>query len=146
MKNRPALFIIPSAGYAGLWLLGGAAFLIYFRIYNVSMGSDDVEMIRKIPSLLAILTVPVCTFVSFVVTGKVVFSKLARDIRKGMVNQTAGFCVLFTVAMDLLITVLIQRMDILLFPLNLMYLFAWLIIFPSVVVAGRRSPRIQENH
>lgn len=59
------MILIPLAGYAGLWVLGSVAFLVYFRMFNIPMDSRYVDMIRKTPMLLAILTVPVCTFISF---------------------------------------------------------------------------------
>ena len=42
---------------------------------------------------------------------------------------------LVTVLLDLLITVGIEKLDILAFPTNLMYLFAYAVIIPSVILS-----------
>ena len=44
--------------------------------------------------------------------------------------------IIATIILDLLITVVGEKIDVRIFPVNLMYLFAWLVIIPSVVLAG----------
>lgn len=145
MKNRSMLFLIPLIGYIGLWLLGSLFFLIYFKIFNVSMDLDNNAMIQHIPPLLSIITVPVCSFISFFITSKVILNKFTPPIGNRMVCKIAGFSVLLTVGLDILITVIIQQINILLFPVNLMYLFAWLIIVPSSLLANHRRQCKKEN-
>ncbi len=41
-----------------------------------------------------------------------------------------------TIVLDLLITVIGEKLNILTFPVNLMYLLAWLVILPSIALAG----------
>ena len=141
MKNRKSIFLIPLIGYLGLWVLGSIAFLVYFRMFNISVDSNYVDMIRKIPAPLAILTVPGCSFISFFITSKTVFAKLEPPVGKQLVLRTALVSVLVTIGLDIIITVLIQQMDILLFPVNLMYLLAWAVIVPTVLLAGYRTSR-----
>ena len=137
MNHPKSLLLIPLLGYFGLWVLGSIAFLVYFRIFSISMDSNYVDMIRRIPAPLAILTVPVCSFISFFTTSKIVLARLVAPIGRKVVFHIALLSVLTTVGLDIIITVLIERMDILLFPVNLMYLLAWSIIVPSVLLAGK---------
>lgn len=46
------------------------------------------------------------------------------------------FSLATTIILDLLITVAGEKIDIRKFPVNWMYLFAWLVIVPAVVLAG----------
>ncbi len=140
MNDRKSILLIPLVGYFGLWVLGSIAFLVYFRVFSISMDSNYVDMIRRIPAPLAILTVPVCSFISFFTTSKIVLARLEAPIGKKVVLRIALLSVLITVGLDIVITVLIQRMDILLFPVNLMYLLAWSVIVPSVLLASNPRP------
>ena len=139
MKRSTLFILVPLAGYLGLWMLGSVAFLVYFSVFGVSMDRGYNAMIQEIPPLLAIVTVPVCSFASFFTTTRVVLrrhgaSPDARELlRLGLVSLLA------TVGLDLLITVAVERVDILVFPVDLMYLLAWLAVVPSVVWAGRRK-------
>jgi hypothetical protein len=146
MKTRSPFILIPLLGYAGLWVLGSAFSLLYFSVFHVSMDVEhSVAMIQKLPASLAIATVPLCSFASFFVTARIVLKKYpapfdARDVLKaGLISLVV------TVVLDLLITVGIERIDILVFPVNLMYLFAWLTIVPSVLLAGRRKSKPATN-
>ncbi len=127
--------IVPLVGYVGLWLLGSVCFLVYFQIFHVPIDlKHTVGMIKGIPSTLAITTVPVCTFVSFFVTAQIVLPNslaIVSAVQIGIVSLVA------TIGLDLLITVMGEKMDIRVFPLNLMYLFAWLVIIPTVMLASR---------
>ena len=132
--DKGVFVLIPLIGYAGLWLLGSAVFLVLFRLYNVTLDlKHTVAMIRKVPAPLAISTVPLCSFISFFTTATVMLpasATIAQTLRVGIAS------LICTVVLDLLITVLGEKMDIRVFPVNLMYLFAWLVIIPAVVLAG----------
>ncbi len=139
MRRSTVFLLVPLVGYLGLWILGSVAFLVYFAAFGVSMDLGYNAMIQKVPALLAIVTVPLCSFASFFTTTTVVLRRpaVSLDIRK--ILQLGVVSLLATVGFDLLITVAIERVDILAFPVNLMYLFAWLVIVPSVAWAGYRS-------
>ena len=68
-----ALFVlVPLIGYVGLWILGSACFLAYFRLYNISIDlRHTVAMIQRVPVPLAIITVPVCSFASFFLATRI---------------------------------------------------------------------------
>jgi hypothetical protein len=68
------IFIIPTLGYIGLWLLATPLFVLYFKIYKVSVDlKQTVGMIQKLPAWLTIITVPICSFLSFFLVTKAVF-------------------------------------------------------------------------
>ncbi len=133
MNNIAVFILIPITGYLGLWILGSALFIVYFKIYNVSLDlKHTVAMIRKVPPALAIITVPLCSFLSFFTATRTFGGALdaSQFLRVGIISLLA------TIGLDLLITVVGEKINILTFPLNLMYLFAWLVIVPSVILAG----------
>jgi len=136
MKNKNIFIFIPLIGYVGLWILGSVIFLVYFKIFNISIDLEYTVMIQKIPTLLAILTVPLCSLTSFFITTKILLQKNAVSLNIMNIFQIGIISLLFTIGLDLLITVVVQKINILVFPLNLMYLFAWLIIIPSIFLAG----------
>ncbi len=146
LKYRLTWLLIPIGGYTGLWLLGSIAFLVYFRIFNISMELKYVDMIRKIPAPLAIFTVPVCSFISFFTTSKIVLAKFERPVGEKLALRVALLSLLFTICLDIVITVIIQRMNILLFPVNVMYLLAWGSIVPGVLLAGNRKSFQRKVH
>lgn len=131
---REDIFIlIPLAGYACLWLLGSAAFLVLFRLYRVALHlRDPIAMIRKVPAPFAVLTVPLCSFVSFFSIAKVILPAPATAIQALQAGIASLTC---TIILDLLITVAGERINIRVFPVNLMYLFAWLVIIPAIMLA-----------
>ncbi len=141
MKRRTVFVLVPLVGYLGLWILGTAAFLVYFAAFGVSMDLGYNAMIQRVPAFLAVVTVPLCSFASFFTTATVVLSRPTvrfdgrEALRLGFVSLLA------TVGLDLLITVAVERVDILAFPVDLMYLLAWLVIVPSVAWAGVRTRR-----
>lgn len=136
MGYLDAFVLIPLIGYVGLWVLGIAFFLAYFKVFKVSMDlKHTLAMIQKVPPLLSIITVPVCSFLSFYVTTRLVLG--AHTHGAGDLLGVAGVSLAATVVLDLLITVVGEKIDIRVFPVNLMYLLAWLVIIPSVVLAGR---------
>ena len=137
MQNKLAFLLIPPIGYIGLWILGSVLFLIYFQIFGISMDLEYTAMIQRIPVLLSILTVPLCSFLSFFVTGKMVFKRLVPSISSTTVVQVGITSLIFTILFDLLITVAIEKIDILAFPVNLMYLLAWVVIIPAIFLAYR---------
>ncbi len=53
-----------------------------------------------------------------------------------MLLEVGVIALIATIILDLLITVVGEKIDVRIFPVNLMYLFAWLVIIPSVVLAG----------
>lgn len=129
--------LIPVIGYIGLWVMGSALFLLYFRVFHIEVDlRNTVAMIRRVPVTLAIITVPTCSFVSFFGAVKLTMKILPQKLSDGRLLEIGMICVLSTVILDLLITVLGEKIDIMIFPVNLMYLLAWLVIVPSVLLAG----------
>ena len=133
-----ALFVlVPLIGYVGLWILGSAFFLAYFRLYNISIDlRHTVAMIQRVPAPLAIITVPVCSFVSFFLTTRIMIHTFTTPSNAIMLLWVGVVSLIATIILDLLITVVGEKIDVRIFPVNLMYLFAWLVIIPSVVLAG----------
>ena len=137
MKKRLKFILIPVFGYLGFWLSGCLFFLLYFKIFNVPMDLDNTGMIKSIPSVLSIFTVLVCSFLSFFLTTKIVVRKNSQDANTIKPVSLGFFALSFTIALDLLITVGVQNVDIFIFPVNLMYLLAWLVIIPAILLAWR---------
>ena len=136
MPNELIFFLIPLIGYVGLWLLGAVLFLFYFRLFKVQMDfKHPLAMIKKLPPILAVITVPLCSFASFFVTTKVVLMKLTSPLSIAQLLQVGLVSLLFTIILDLLIKVVGEKVDIRISPINLMYLFAWLAIIPAIVLA-----------
>ena len=135
---RIAFVLVPIAGYVGLWVLGSVVFLVYFRILRVPVDlKNAVAMIRKVPPIMSILTVPACSFLSFFVCAKLVSRGISVALTGWRLLEIGVVSLLCTVVLDLFITVLGEKIDIRVFPVNLMYLFAWLIIIPAVMLGGR---------
>jgi hypothetical protein len=133
VNNIVVFIIIPLTGYVSLWILGSVFFIVYFRIYKVPLDLKHVvNMIRMIPPVLAIITVPLCSFLSFFMATKI-FGGGLDSLQLLVVGIIS---LLVTIGLDLLITVVGEKINILTLPLNLMYLFAWLVIVPSVILAG----------
>lgn len=132
-----ALFIItPLIGYICLWLLTGPLFVAYFKLLHIPLDlQHTVDMIRKVPPVLSILTVSLCSFVSFFVTTLVAIHALRTAMTPAEAVEVGAVALLATIVLDLLITVLGEKIDIRQFPVNLMYVFAWLVIIPAVVLA-----------
>ena len=125
-----ALFVlVPLIGYAGLWILGGALFLVYFKLYNISIDlRHTVAMIQRVPAFLAIITVPVCSFISFFVTTRIMTHTFTTPANGIILLEVGVVSLIATIILDLLITVVGEKIDVRIFPVNLMYLFAWLVI------------------
>ncbi len=134
-----SLFIvIPLAGYVILWISGSVFFLVYFKLFNVPIDlKNAVAMIRKLPAPLSLATVALCSFASFFATTKMMLEKAAVSPGASMLFEIGVVSLLCTVVLDLLITVVGERIDIRAFPVNAMYLLAWLAIIPGVLLAGR---------
>lgn len=139
MKDETAFVIVPLAGYAGLWVLGSVLFLVYFQAFNVPTSAAYSAMIQDIPAPLAIATVPLCSLASFFTVTTAVLSRLAAPLGARKVLALGAESLLFTIAMDLLVTVLAEGVDILVYPTDVMYILAYAVIVPSVVYAGRRQ-------
>lgn len=138
-KGKLAFILVPLVGYVGLWILGSILFLAYFSIFKVQMDSNYGAMIERVPVLLAVITVPLCSFASFFAATKFMLRKSGAVLDVVRIRQVAVISLLVTIGLDLLITVGLERTDILAFPVNLMYLFAWLVIVPSVILAGHQK-------
>lgn len=91
---------------------------------------------RKVPAFLAIVTVPLCSFISFFIATKIILNEAATLLSAAQLLEVGIISLSCTIILDLLITVLGGKMDIRVYPVNLMYLFAWFVIIPSVVLAG----------
>jgi hypothetical protein len=138
MTDLEAFILLPLIGYGGLWILGSALFLVYFKLFHISMDLKYIgAMIQKVPAFLAILTVPLCSFTSFFITTKIILRASAVSFDATKLLQVGIISLVCTVVLDLLITVVGEKINIRAFPVNLMYLFAWVVIIPSVVLAGQ---------
>ncbi len=136
MTNELVFILIPLIGYIGLWLLGIVFFLIYFKLFRIRMDyKHPLAIVKKLPSALAIATVPICSFVSFFITTKVVLAELHLFVSVIQLLPVGVASLLFTIILDLLITVLGEKIDVRSFPLNLMYLLAWFVIVPAIILA-----------
>lgn len=131
------LILIPLMGYAGLWIMGSLIFLIYFKLFKIPIDlKHTVAMIQKIPTLLAIITPLLCSFISFFITTRVILKILSTSLDAIQLLQIGLISLLLTIGLDLLITVVGEKIDMSAFPVNLMYLFAWLAIVPAVILAS----------
>jgi hypothetical protein len=68
--------------------------------------------------------------------GEIILNEAATSLSAAQLLEVGIISLSCTVILDLLITVLGEKMDIRVYPVNLMYLLAWLVIIPSVVLAG----------
>lgn len=138
MKEKH-LILIDVIGYLGFWISGSIFFLIYFKIYNVSMDMDNTIMIKSIPPLLSIIIVSVCSFASFSITTGFTLKKISGTQTIPKLFQIGLLAMIFSIVMDLLVAIVIQKVNILIFPINVMYLLAWGIIIPAMVWVGYRK-------
>lgn len=136
LSNRAVFVLVPFAGYIGLWVLGSALFLVYFQAFGVPMSAGYNDMIQRIPAVLAIPTVPLCSVASFFAVTRAALRRSSMPLDSQKLVLLGAASLLATVVLDLLITVLAEGVDILVFPISLMYLLAYLVIVPSVFVAG----------
>lgn len=135
-----AFVIIPFLGYAGLWIIASALFLVYFVIFRISIdAAQPVIMIQHLPPILSIATVPLCSFAAFFGATKVVLHKRAVACPQRLVLWFGIDSLVVTIVLDVFVTVIGERIDILIFPINLMYVLAWLVIVPAVMLAGARA-------
>ncbi len=133
--NHNPFIVIPIIGYIGLWIFASPLFVMYFKLFHVAMDlKHTVRMIKQLPAILAIATVPVCSFVSFFVTTKVIEHTLHTLLTFTQAVQVGIVSLVVTIVLDVLITVLGEKIDIRKYPLNLMYLFAYLVIIPAVII------------
>jgi len=131
------IFVVPILGYIGLWLLAAPLFILYFKIYKIPVDmKQTVRMIQKLPAWLTIITVPICSFLSFFFVTKAVFY-LRLALMNAVPTWELGLASLVvTIILDILITVIGEKINILKYPVNLMYLFAYLAIVPAVLLAA----------
>ena len=132
---RDTFIIVPLLGYATLWLLGSLLFLAYFRLLGVPLDVHrPAAMVAGLPAPLAIATVPVCGFIAFFVTTRLSTAHLPAPTLELLLLGAVSLVV--TVVLDLLITVLGEHIDIRAYPINVMYVLAWLVIVPAVLLGG----------
>lgn len=135
MSDTAIFIVVPLAGYALLWLLASAIFLVYCRFFGVPLTlADPLAMIRGVPPLLAVATVGACSLASFFLATRVVLAASTVSLRLESALLLGAVSLGATIVLDLLITVVVERLNILLFPVNLMYLLAWLAIVPGVLL------------
>lgn len=131
------IFIVPILGYIGLWLLAMPLFILYFKIYKIRVDlKQTVGMIQKLPAWLTIITVPVCSFLSFFLVTKAVFYLRPAPMNAIPAWEIGVVSLIVTIILDILITVIGEKMNILKYPVNLMYLLAYLAIVPAVLLAA----------
>ncbi len=136
--NLILFIIVPLVGYIGLWILGSVLFLVYFKLFRIALDLKNVvSMLQRIPSPLAIATVPLCSFISFFITTKMILAHESLALDTTTLLQIGIVSFFVTIILDIMITVIGEKINIMVFPINLMYLFAWLVIIPAVVIAGR---------
>ncbi len=135
MVSIAVFVLIPVIGCVLLWILGSIFFLVYFRVFKVQKNLGYVDMIKSVPAYLAILTVPICSILSFYVTTRIMLEIFNAAISYWTGLEVGVAALMFTVVVDLIVTPLIEKVSIRAFPLNFMYLFAWIVIIPSVLVA-----------
>jgi len=135
MKIGWLFVIVPVIGYCGLWAIGIALFLVYFGAFHVPIGSDYTAMILSLPSPLSIATVLIASFVSFFTTARIAVRPKSA-FRKGILVGIAIVSFAVTVCLDLLTAVAIERANILLFPVDVMYFGAWIMVIPAVLFGG----------
>lgn len=133
--NYTLFILIPIIGYVCLWILASPLFVMCFKLFHVAIDlKHTVRMVKQLPAVLAIATVPICSFISFFVTTKVTIYALHAQLTTMQAIQIGFVSLAVTIVLDALITVLGEKIDIRKYPLNLMYLFAYLVIIPAVVV------------
>lgn len=131
------ILVIPILGYIGLWLLAAPLFILYFKVYEIPVDlKQTIRMIQKLPAWLAIITVPICSFLSFFLVTKAVF--YLRPVLMNTVPtwELSAASLVVTIILDVLITVVGEKINVLKYPVNLMYLFAYLAIVPAVLLAA----------
>lgn len=137
MTDLEIFILLPVIGYGGLWISGSVLFLVYFQLFHIAMDlKHPLTMIQKVPPFLAILTVPLCSFISFFITTRILLRASAVPLDATKLLQVGIISLICTIVLDLLITVIGEKLNILTFPVNLMYLLAWLVIIPSIALAG----------
>jgi hypothetical protein len=143
VKRTLAYFLIPVIGYLGLWILGTVLFLLYFALFHISFTLGNTEMIKQVPPVLSITTVALCSFISFFITGRIIFKITdgQRTMKKVILIAVVSF--FSTILFDVLITAVIEKIDILAFPMNVMYGLAWIAVIPAVLLSGPVGRRTQ---
>ncbi len=135
--NELALFIlVPISGYVLLWILGSMFFLTYFKMFRLPSNLDYAEKLRRIPPFISIITVTLCSIVSFYLMTKLLLDLYLTPGNMVLLAETGSIALVFTVTIDLIVTPRIEKIKIGAYPMNLMYLFAWIVILPSVLLAG----------
>lgn len=140
-STSSTFILVPLVGYAALWILGSVLFVIYFEVLGVPMNLSYNTMIQRVPAPLAVPTVPLCSLISYFVVTKLTLGKLTTPLRGAQAYWLGLASVVVAMLLDLVITVRIEGLNILVFPVNLMYLLAYLAITPAVVLAWRAGMR-----
>ena len=136
LNNILFFVLVPIIGYIFLWILGGVFFLTYFRILSLPASLDYTEKIRRVPPYVSITTVPLCSSISFYLTTKLLLELHLSTGSLLVLVETGILALVFTVIIDLIVTPKIEKIEIRAYPMNLMYLLAWTVIIPSVLLAG----------
>ena len=138
MKGYCVFVLVPLVGCVALWASGTVAFLACFRVFGVRMHSDYSAMIGRLPAGLSIATTTVCSFASFFLVTRWTLRRRSRKLATDRFGWLAVACLLFTVIADIVIAAFVEKLDVLAFPINAMYAFAWGAIIPAVLLARRR--------
>lgn len=109
-------------------------FLALFRLSRVTPDlTKAAGMIRTVPAAAAVATVPACSFRLLLHHRPARPPPAVTTGRALLAGLTSLAC---TIILDLLISVLAERIDIRTWPVSLMYLLAWLVIIPAVLLAS----------
>jgi hypothetical protein len=97
-----------------LWLAGLALFLVFLRLWHMPPDPRrPVEMIRRLPASAAVAGVPLCAFASFFVTAS---AALPARVTTRQAAVSGAACLAWTIALDPLLTVTDEKINIRAFP------------------------------
>ena len=124
-------------GYILLWILASPIFLLYFEIFHVPLDLEHItSIIKEIPPVYAIFTAPICCVIAFLMTTYFILSKYPTTLKNKKLLEIGIISVLFTLFIDILTTVLIEQVNIFVYPINVMYLFVYIAIIPSILISA----------
>ena len=138
MNNDQKIFVfIPVMGYILLWVLASPIFLLYFELFHVPLDLVHItSIIKEIPPVYAIFTAPICCIISFLIATFIILNKYQVTINKNKLLEIGVVSVLFTLVVDIITTVLFEQVNILVYPINAMYLLVYITIIPSILISG----------
>ena len=88
---------------------------------------------------MSILSVPIASFISFYFITKIIHKIKYLESRINELTTISVTSLLFTIGMDLFSTVDVEKIDIITFSIKLLYLTAWIVIFPVIILGGHRE-------